>query len=84
MSLHKKCPYLELFWSVFSRILTEYGDIRSISPYSVRMRENADQNNFEYRHFSPSAALITNTKAPDNKIKTTILDVTSGDEKYGQ
>ena len=48
------------------------------------MRENADQNNFEYRHFSPSAALITNTKAPDNKIKTTILDVTSGDEKYGQ
>ena len=35
----------------FSRIITEYGDIRSISPYSVRMRENlgirADQNNSE-------------------------------------
>ena len=27
----------------------------SISPYSVRMRENADQNNPEYRHFSSSA-----------------------------
>ena len=25
----------------FSRIWTEYGEIRSISPYSVRMRENA-------------------------------------------
>ena len=22
-----------------------------ISPYSIRMRENADQNNFEYGHF---------------------------------
>ena len=41
--LCKKCPYLELFCSVFSRIRTEYGEIRSISPYSVvQMRENAD------------------------------------------
>ena len=31
------------FWSVFSRIRTGYGQIRSISPYSVRMRENTDQ-----------------------------------------
>ena len=23
----KKCPYSELFWSVFSRIRTEYGEI---------------------------------------------------------
>ena len=35
----------------FSRIRTECGEIRSISPYSVRMRENADQNNSEYSHF---------------------------------
>ena len=28
-SLHKKCPYLELFWSVFSRIWTEYGEINT-------------------------------------------------------
>ena len=27
-------------WSVFSRIRTEYGKVRSISPYSVQMREN--------------------------------------------
>ena len=34
LSLLKKCPYSELFWSVFSRIQTEYGEIRSYSgPY---------------------------------------------------
>ena len=49
--LRKKCPYSELFWPAFSRIQTEYGEIRSISPYSVRMRQNADQNNPEYGHF---------------------------------
>ena len=54
-SLREKCPYSELFWSAFSRIRTEYGEIRSISPYSVRMRENTDQNNSEYGHFSRSA-----------------------------
>ena len=31
------------FWSAFSRIRTEYGDIFRISPYSVRMRENTDR-----------------------------------------
>ena len=33
----KRCPYSDLFGSVFSRIW-------SISPYSVRMRENTDQD----------------------------------------
>ena len=37
--MRKKCPYSELFWSGFSRIWT---------------RENADQNNSEYGHFSRS------------------------------
>ena len=31
------------FWSGFSRIRTGYGEIRIISPYSVRMQENKDQ-----------------------------------------
>ena len=48
-SLREKCPYSELSWSVFSRIRTEYGE--RISPYSVRMQENEDQNNSEYGHF---------------------------------
>ena len=49
-ALRKTCSYSELFYSVFSRIRTEYEEIRSISP-SVRMRENTDQNNSEYGHF---------------------------------
>ena len=49
--LREKWPHSELFWSAFSRIRTEYKDIGSISPYSVRMQEYADQNNFEYVHF---------------------------------
>ena len=48
-----KCPYLELFWSVFSGIQTEYGDILRTFPYSVQMQENKDQNNFEYGHLLP-------------------------------
>ena len=31
------------FWSVFSHIQTEYGDILRISPYSVQMWEKRDQ-----------------------------------------
>ena len=50
-SLRKKSPYSELFWSAFSRIRTEYGEIRRISQYSVRVQENADQDNSEYGHF---------------------------------
>ena len=39
----KSVQIRSFFWSVFSRIWTEYGEIRSISLYSVRMRENTDQ-----------------------------------------
>ena len=39
--LRKMCPYLRLFWFVFSRIPSEYGE----------MRENADQHYSEYGHF---------------------------------
>ena len=46
-SLREKCPFSEFLWSVFSRIRTEY---------SVLMRENADQKNSEYGHFSRSVS----------------------------
>ena len=46
-SLRKKSLYLHFFWSVFSHIWTEYGNLQSKSPYSVRMRENADQKDSE-------------------------------------
>ena len=39
----KSAQIQSFFWSVSSRIWTEYGEIRRISPYSVRMRENTDQ-----------------------------------------
>ena len=39
-----KCVQIRsFFWSVFSCIRTEYGDLRSKSPYSVRIQENTDQ-----------------------------------------
>ena len=59
VSLRKKCPYSELFWSVFPRIRTDLTvsvQMRLISPFSVRMREITDQNNSEYGHFSQSVS----------------------------
>ena len=46
----KSVQIRSFFWSVFSGIRTEYGEIRSISPYSVQMRENADMNNSDFRY----------------------------------
>ena len=40
--LLEKCPNTELFWSVFSFIRTEYGDLQCKSSYSVRIQENTD------------------------------------------
>ena len=51
LALREKCPYAELFWSIFSRIGTEYGEILRISTHSVQTPENTKQNNSEYRHF---------------------------------
>ena len=54
-ALREKRPYSEFFWSVFSRIRTEYGEILRIFPYSVQMWENTDEKNSEYGHFLRSA-----------------------------
>ena len=51
ITLCEKCPYSEISWFVISRIRAEYGETLRICSYSVWMRENADQNNFEYWHF---------------------------------
>ena len=42
IALHEKWSYLELSWSIFSRIWTEYGVIPRI-----KIRENTDQKNSE-------------------------------------
>ena len=49
--LRKRCPYLEFFRPPFSRIRTEGEEIRSMSPYSVWMWENADQNKSQCGQF---------------------------------
>ena len=54
-SLREKCSYSELFWSAFSFIRTEYGEIR--------MRENAHQNNSELGNFLRSGCYF------DDKMK---------------
>ena len=54
ITLRKKCPYLEFFWSVFSHTRTEYGDLQSKAAYSVQMRENMEQKKSEYVHLSRS------------------------------
>ena len=42
ISLREKCPYSEFFWSVFSLIRTEYGEIRSTNVFEfVRISTNA-------------------------------------------
>ena len=67
-TLGKKCQYSKFFWSTFSRIRTEYEDLWSKSPYSVRMwispysaqtGENADQKNFEYGQFLRSSIYMS-------------------------
>ena len=53
-------PYFPTFglnterYRVSPRIQSKYGKTWSISPYSVRMWENTDQENSEYGHFSRS------------------------------
>ena len=53
-TLREKCFNLEFFWSVFSRIRTEYGNLQSNSPYLVRIWENKYQKNSEFGYFSGS------------------------------
>ena len=40
----KSVQIRNFFWSVFSLIRAEYGEILRISPYLVRMWENTDQH----------------------------------------
>ena len=55
MNTAGKRPHLELFWSTLSRVLTKYGEILPIFPYSVGMQENPDQNISKHGHFLRSA-----------------------------
>ena len=51
----KSAQIRRFFWSVFSHIRTEYGEILRTSPYSVRMREIWTRKNSAFGHFSRCA-----------------------------
>ena len=51
-----KVSVFGIFLVRFFLIWTEYGDLRSKSPYSVRMQGNKVHKNSEYRYFSSSGA----------------------------
>ena len=61
----KKCPYSELFWTVLSRIRTEYG------------RENTDQTISEYRHFSRND-ILTKNEIPNTIVLEFNVAITNG------
>ena len=50
-SLRKKCPYSELFWSTFSRIRTEYGEIVYYLYVLNPNTRKCGLDNSEYGHF---------------------------------
>ena len=81
-TLRKKCPNSKLFWSAFSRVRTEYGEILRISPYSVRMRGNTDQNNSAYGHFSRNDRFITILKESEIKSEYSEPCQTSKQERF--
>ena len=58
VSLRKKWPYSELFWSAFFPYFPAFDQYLSVfSPYVRKCQKNADQNNAEYGHFLRSVWL---------------------------
>ena len=54
----KSVPIRSFSGSLFPRIRTGQGEILRISPYSVKMRENTDQEkNYEYGHLRSTQGL---------------------------
>ena len=60
VTLAWKSPYSEFFWSVFSHIRNEYGDLLRKSLYSVQMRENTDQKNPDTATFHAVIVILVN------------------------
>ena len=65
----KSVQVRSFFCSVFSRIWTEYGEMRSISPYLVRMRQNTDQKKLCIWTFFPQCI----NKSFENTLKMALL-----------
>ena len=60
-------------WSVFFRIRTEYGEILHICPYSVRVRENTNQEKVRIRtHFTQGVEKQLSIKAGHSYLKLSL------------
>ena len=66
--------YGVFFWSVFSHIWTEYGDLRRKSPYSAQIRENTDQKNSVFGHFSSSIIYHLKIRPGDKKTVFVVVE----------
>ena len=51
ITLREQCLHSQFFWSIFSLIRTEYGEMWNISRYSTQMRRNTDHENSEHGQF---------------------------------
>ena len=58
----KSIQIQSFFWSVFSCIRTEYGEILRISPYSVRMPKNTDQKKLRIWKLFTQWKLLTESR----------------------
>ena len=74
VSLRERFWYLELLWSLFSSIRTEYREIVHISPYSVKLQVKLGSEYSKYRHFLISVCLdfLLNTPLYCNNIESHI------------
>ena len=70
----KSVQILSNFWSAFSRIRTEYGEILRISPLSLRIqsecRKIRTRNYSVFGHFSRSATLLTGLLLRNSEINS--------------
>ena len=53
----KSVQIQSFFWFVFSCIWTEYEDLRSKSPFSIRIPQNTDQKNSIFGYFLQSVTM---------------------------
>ena len=64
---------LQFLWpNSTTHCVKSVGEIRSISPYSVWMQKNAEQNNSEYRHFLRTFLTITDYLTQNTMFSTWI------------
>ena len=70
MTLPKKCQNTEFFWSLFSRIWTEYRDLLRKSPYSFQILENADQKRLRIGTFFAQCDWIGNAAVASKSVDT--------------